>query len=75
MVPSLMEYTRGCVCQGHAQKQNQGEMCVCGVCVWVCVLHSHMICHLQAGAPGKPGVSFLRPENQGSRWCKPQSEV
>lgn len=46
-----------------------------GVCVWVCVLHSHMICRLQAGAPGKPGVSFLRPENQGRRWCKSQSGV
>lgn len=46
-----------------------------GVWVWVCVLHSHMICRLQAGAPGKPGVSFLRPENQGRRWCKSQSGV
>lgn len=29
--------------------------------------HNPMICHLQAGAPGKPGVSFLRLENHRAK--------
>ena len=34
------------------------------------LMEAEKSCDLWSGAPGKPVVSFLRPENQGNQWCK-----